>query len=121
MKLKMRQIHQHANSEAETSEDEDFVDDVDQESDAEDCGIGRRLRNRANIPPIDRFGVPVAHMSEAGPLTVDAEDAEDAVSGADAEKWKMAMAEELSALEANNTWVLMNLHQASLAVNGYLR
>ena len=64
----------------------------------------RELRNRSLIQPIDRYGVAVAFIADAGPQTF-----AEAISNWEAEKWMDAMKDEIQALKDNDTWTLMAL------------
>ena len=77
----------------------------------EDDLQGRRLRNRNLIRPPDRFGVPVAFFADVVPTTYN-----EAVASQSAEKWKLAMNEEIQALEENKTWTLSELPQGKRAI-----
>lgn len=101
-------------NEIQNMNDSDTTSDADTEyEDAEDPNNNpgnndnenqRVLRNRNNLQPIDRYGIPVAHLAE-----VIAMNYHEAISGADAIKWRKAMSEELQALDKNKTWFITTL------------
>lgn len=64
----------------------------------------RVLRDRNLLHPPDRYGIPVAFFAHAVPSNYS-----QAAISQDAEKWKMAMNEEIEALNDNKTWTLSEL------------
>ena len=79
----------------------------------------RQLRDRSTMFPPDRYGVPVALLADVYEVTYDEVMAllaqvqhmtyAEAMRSSDACKWKEAVADEMQALEHNQTWVLTPL------------
>ncbi|XP_076383615.1 uncharacterized protein LOC143260915 [Megalopta genalis] len=66
---------------------------------------GRQLRDRTRIRAPERYGIPVSGFL----VGIVSANFEETVLCPDAEKWKAAMKEELTALEKNDTWSLTRL------------
>ena len=112
-----QQIHENQELEesGSSSDDEEFEDANPEEEQrtTEDEAVqeGRQLRDRSRFQPPERFGIPVALIADRVPMTH-----EQAMTSPDAEKWKMAIDEEIQALEGNSTWNLTTLPPGKRAI-----
>lgn len=73
---------------------------------------GRRsLRDRSQLQPVDRYGIPIAYIADTIPMNY-----ANALASPNADKWKEAMQEEMNALLKSNTWILQVLPKGKRAI-----